>query len=127
VAFGTRLTRCRHTIVMALIATTQQPLACKILQRTAHGRVQRERWVCCTSQDYVTKLLSEQHQQYAENITAEAAKRRALMQYVQNLEVRTSLSVQVAGLFMQTPRGAPGFCRPTDRLQDDTSDAQPCI
>ena len=35
------------------------------------------------------KLLVEQHQQYAENITAEAAKRRALMQYVQNLEVQT--------------------------------------
>ena len=39
-------------------------------------------------QDYVVKLLAEQQQQYAENITAEAAKRRALMQYVQNLEVR---------------------------------------
>ncbi len=39
-------------------------------------------------QDYVVKLLAEQRQQYAENITAEAAKRRALMQYVQNLEVR---------------------------------------
>ena len=38
------------------------------------------------------KLLSEQHQQYAENITAETAKRRALMQYVQNLEVWTSVS-----------------------------------
>ena len=51
----------------------------------------------CTWQDYVTKLLSEQHQQYAENITAEAAKRRALMQYVQNLEVRNMLSAQAAG------------------------------
>ena len=45
-------------------------------------------WLWLREQDYVMKLMVEQHQQYTENITAEAAKRRALMQYVQNLEVR---------------------------------------
>ena len=70
----------------------------------------------------MTKLLSEQHQQYAENITAEAAKRRALMQYVQNLEVRTSLSAHVGGLFSgpsDTLQGAAGqqtTCKTTPQM-----------
>ena len=38
-------------------------------------------------QAYVAEVLTEQHQQYCDNMTAENDKRRALLKYIDSLEV----------------------------------------